>query len=101
MDPIRAELERVYQLVTADAEAAAKARLRQAHLELEEREAALAAAMELASVDPAVRAAFNDGIADERYRVLALIQQQIDTLSRGAISHTVLHTLRRAVEGEP
>jgi hypothetical protein len=75
--------------------------LQRLEADLAEREAALAAAMELTSVDRRVQAAFFDGIAEERARVITLITAQIDMLSRGAISHTVLHTLRRAVEGEP
>lgn len=110
MDTIRAELERVFQLVAADAEAAAQARFRQQQADvadlmqqhardLEEREAALAAAMELASVDPRVQAAFRDGIAEERGRVLALIDHQIEMLGRASISRSVLCALQRAVEG--
>lgn len=88
MEAIRQELERLYQMVEAR-EAA-----------LDEREQAVAAAMEMLTVDPAVRAAFRDGITEERSRVLALIDQQVELLRRGTVSHTVLRTLRRYVEGE-
>lgn len=101
MDTIRQELERVYQLVTSEADLRAQTKLRQQQLELEQREAALAAAMELASVDGATRAAFHDGRMEERSRVLTLIDVQLHTLSRSGISHTVLTTLRRMVEGQP
>ena len=86
MDTIRAELERVYQLVSQREEV------------LNEREAALAAAMELAAVDPAVRAAFRDGIAEERYRWLALIDERLDMLRHDSVSYTALKSLRDAGE---
>lgn len=98
-DHLHAELERVYQLVISEAELQAKAKLRQQQAYLEEREAALAAAMELASVDPAVRAAFRDGIAEERGRVLALIDARLDLLAHSS-SAIILRTLRQAVQGE-
>lgn len=72
--------------------------LKHLEAELSEREAALAAAMELATVDSRTRAAFFDGIAEERTRVMTLIDQRLDCLSRSGISHTVLITLRRAIE---
>jgi hypothetical protein len=98
MDAIRAELERVYQLVAAEVEVQARAKMRQQQMELEDREAALAAAMELASVDPAVRAAFRDGIAEERGRWLALIDERMEMLRKASISYTVLKALRDAGE---
>jgi hypothetical protein len=82
MDAIRAELEHIYQLVN------------QREADLAEREEALAAAMELVSVDPAVQAAFRDGINLERSRWLALIDERIEMLSRASISYTVLKSLR-------
>lgn len=99
MDTIRAELERVFQLVTSEAELQAQARLRQQRADLEEREAALAAAMELASVDPAVQAAFHDGIAEERARWLALIDQRLTYFGHRTVTYTVLEALRQAGEG--
>lgn len=98
MDSIRAELERVYQLVTTEAELQAQAKLRQQQADLEEREAALAAAMELASVDPAVRAAFFDGIAEERGRWLALIDERLAYFGNRTVTYTVLEALRQAGE---
>lgn len=74
--------------------------LRRLEAELSEREQALAAAMELATVDSRTRAAFFDGIAEERGRVIALINAQIEMLSRASISHAVLIALRGAVEGK-
>lgn len=99
MDPIRQELERVFQLVTTEAQVQATAKLQAQRQELEQREAALAAAMELASVDPAVRAAFHDGILEERKRWLALIDERIAYFSNRAATYTVLEALRQAGEG--
>lgn len=73
--------------------------LQRLEAELAEREQALAAAMELATVDNAARTAFFDGIAEERSRVVTLINAQIKMLSRASISHAVLIALRKAVEG--
>lgn len=84
MDAIRVELERIYQLVN------------EREADLAEREEALAAAMELVSVDPSVQAAFRDGINLERCRWLALIDERIEMLGRASISHTVLKSLRDA-----
>lgn len=72
--------------------------LRHIEADLSEREAAIAAAMELATVDSRTRAAYFDGIAEERQRVITLIDQRLDCLSRSGISHTVLVSLRRAIE---
>lgn len=99
-DRVRAELERIYQLVTSDAKAAAMASIRHREVELEEREAAVAAAMELCSIDSSVRAAFADGILIERQRVLDLIVARMELLSRAGYNNTVLETLYKAVEGE-
>lgn len=66
--------------------------------EIQEREEAIAAAMELLAVDPRVQMAFTDGIAEERARVLKLIEVQQEMLIRGGISHAILVALRRAVE---
>lgn len=99
MDPIRAELERVYQLVTTEAHHQAAAKLRQQQMELEQREAALAAAMELASVDPAVRAAFHDGILEERRRWLALVDSRLACFDTRTTAFAVLDALRKAGEG--
>lgn len=74
--------------------------LQRLEAELAEREQALATAMELATVDHAARAAFFDGIAEERARVITLINAQIEMLSRASISHAVLVALRKAVEGD-
>lgn len=66
--------------------------------ELQEREAALAAASELCSTDARVRAAYHDGRSDERARILTLLQAQTDTLDEAGLSFAVLSTLRRAIE---
>lgn len=99
MDAIRAELERVYQLVTAEAHHQAQVKLSQQQAALDEREAALAAAMELASVDPAVRAAFHDGILEERARWAALCDERMSYFNPNSSIHAVLLALRKAGEG--
>lgn len=99
MDSIRAELERIYQIVNSEAELKASAKLRQQQMELEQREAALAAAMELANVDPAVRAAFHDGIAEERSRWLAMIDERLEYFQPRSGIYSVLQTLRKTGEG--
>ena len=100
MDAYRQQLEQLLVTASTDAVATAMARLQHRVADLEEREAALAAAMELANVDGAVRAAFHDGRMEERDRVLKLIDTQLDMLSRTSISRTLLHALRRMVEGQ-
>lgn len=65
--------------------------------QLEARERELAAAAEQLSQDPAVQAAFRDGIQHERGRVLTLISIQLDMLSRGGTNALVLDALRRQV----
>ena len=71
------------------------------HHQLDIREQELAAAMELLTVDPAVRAAYNNGEADAYRRVQRLIQMQLDALPRCSGARTVLHSLSRMVgEGE-
>lgn len=74
--------------------------IRQLEADLSAREAALAAASELTSTDSRVQAAFRDGQHLERQRILTLINMQIETLSRGGLSHTVLSTLQRMVQAD-
>jgi mevalonate kinase len=101
MDAIRLQLEKLLEQATSDAERQAHHQLAQATAELAEREQAVAAAMELATVDHAVQRAFNDGICEERTRVLKLIEVQQGYLKRGGVTHLGLTALRRAIEGEP
>lgn len=89
MDTIRAELERVLLLATEQEQ------------QLREREQAIAAAMELMSVDERVQMAFNDGICEERCRILKLIDTQLEWYERGSLSCCGLTALRRAVEETP
>ncbi len=63
----------------------------------EARERELAEVLERLSQDPAVQAAFQQGIQHERGRVLTLISIQLDMLSRGGTNALVLGALRRQV----
>ena len=65
--------------------------------DLDDREQAIAEAAELLSESAAVQAAYRQGAASERVRVLALIDHQLDQLSRGGTNAVVLTTLRRMV----
>ena len=65
--------------------------------QLEAREAELALAAEQLSQDPAVQAAFQQGVEHERRRVLTLISIQLDLLKRGGTNALVLDALRRQV----
>ena len=70
--------------------------------DLDDREQAIAEAAELLSESAAVQAAWRQGAASERDRVLALIDHQLDQLSRGGTNAVVLTTLRRMVlEAQP
>lgn len=66
-------------------------------LELEQREAATAQAMEALTVDARVRAAWAEATRTERWRVLALIDQQIAQLSSAGMNAVLLRTLRGVV----
>jgi hypothetical protein len=61
------------------------------------RERELAAAAEQLSQEPAVQAAFQQGIQHERGRVLALISTQLDLLKRGGTNALALEAHRRQV----
>jgi hypothetical protein len=65
--------------------------------DLEAREQSVAHATELLSQDASVQAAWRQGGAAERDRVVMLIDHQLDQLSRGGINAIVLTTLRRMV----
>ena len=67
------------------------------HHQLDIREQELAAAMELLTIDPAVRAAYNHGEADAYRRVQRLIQMQLDALPRCSGARTVLRKLSELV----
>jgi hypothetical protein len=66
-------------------------------LELEQRETATAAAMEALTVDAQVRAAWAEATMAERWRVLALIDQQIAQLNGAGMNTILLRTLRGVV----
>jgi hypothetical protein len=65
--------------------------------QLDERVRELALAAEQLSQDAAVQAAYQQGIEQERWRVLTLISIQQNQLSRGGTNAMVLAALRRQV----
>jgi hypothetical protein len=65
--------------------------------DLEAREQSVAQAAEELTESAAVQAAWQQGGAAERDRVVMLIDHQLDQLSRGGINAIVLTTLRRMV----
>jgi hypothetical protein len=64
---------------------------------LDEREQAIAQAAEMLTESAAVQAAWHQGAASERDRVVVLIDHQLDQLKRGGTNALVLETLRRTV----
>jgi hypothetical protein len=91
MDPLtrtRAEIDALLDSLRRDLDAAAA-----------DREAALAAAAEQLSQDNAVQAAYRQGQAAERSRLLVLIDLQLQHLPPSGAAGMVLQTLRRMVEG--
>jgi hypothetical protein len=70
--------------------------------DLEAREQSVAQAAEELTATAAVQAAWQQGGAAQLDRVVALIDHQLDQLSRGGINVIVLTTLRRMVlEAQP
>jgi hypothetical protein len=65
--------------------------------QLDARERQLALAAEQLSQDAAVQAAYQQGIEQERWRVLTLISIQQNQLSRGGTNALGLDALRRQV----
>jgi hypothetical protein len=65
--------------------------------DLEAREQSVAQAAEELTAPAAVQAAWQQGGAAQLDRVVALIDHQLDQLSRGGINAIVLTTLRRMV----
>lgn len=65
--------------------------------QLSEREAALASAAELLSVDSRVQAAYNQGQRDKQAQIIAMIDHQSELLNRSGLSLTVLNTLKRSI----
>jgi hypothetical protein len=65
--------------------------------DLDDREQAVAHATELLSQDSSVQAAWRQGAAAERSRIVTLIDHQLEQLSRGGTNAVVLTTLRRMV----
>ena len=70
--------------------------------QLEAREQELAAAAEQLSQDPAVQAAFQQGVEHERRRVLTLVSIQLDLLKRGGTNALALEAhSRQVLEAKP
>ena len=65
--------------------------------DLEQREQSVAQAAEELTASAAVQAAWQQGGMAERDRVAALIDHQLDQLSRGGVNAIVLTALRRQV----
>ena len=65
--------------------------------DLEQREQSVAQAAEQLTATAAVQAAWQQGGMAERDRVAALIDLQLDQLSRGGVNALVLTALRRQV----
>ena len=65
--------------------------------DLEQREQSVAQAAEELTASAAVQAAWQQGGMAERDRVAALIDHQLDQLSRGGVNALVLTALRRQV----
>ena len=91
----RQEIDALLASLRSDLDAAAAARA----AELDRREAELARSVELLSQDAAVAAAYKQGQTDEQRRLLTLIDLQLEHLAPTSVARTVLHTLRRMVEG--
>lgn len=83
LDRIRKQLNKIIAEAAADIEA---------------REQALAGAMEMATTDCQVRAAFEQGMQYKEDQVLALIDQQLSTLQRSGHNAISLQTLKRAIK---
>jgi hypothetical protein len=65
--------------------------------DLEAREQSVAHATEQLTESAAVQAAWRQGAAAERSRIVTLIDHQLEQLSRGGTNAVVLTTLRRMV----
>jgi hypothetical protein len=91
----RREIDALLASLRSDLDAAAAARA----TELDRREAELARSVELLSQDAAVAAAYRQGQTDEQRRLLTLIDLQLEHLAPTSVARTVLHSLRRMVEG--
>jgi hypothetical protein len=90
----RQQLDMLLATIRSDVDAAAATRA----AELDRREADLARAMELATTDAAVAAAWQQAQAAERLRVQQLISLQLEHLAPHCASRVVLQTLSRMVE---
>lgn len=90
----RQEIDTLLASLRSDLDAAAATRA----AELDRREAELARAIELATTDAAVAAAWQQAQAAERLRVQRLISLQLEHLAPCSAARTVLHTLSRMVE---
>lgn len=67
---------------------------------IEEREAAIAQALEDLTVDKAMRAAWEQSAAAERRRIVALIDCQLEQLDSAGMNAIALHHLRQQITNE-
>ena len=65
--------------------------------ELEQREAAVARAIEDATGTPAVAAAYSQGRYDREREIIALLEEQQDTLGRAGLNAISLASLKRRI----
>lgn len=86
----RQEIDALLNSLRAELDAAAAAR-----------DAELAQAAEQLTQDAAVQAAYRQGQADERRRLVVLIDLQLQHLPANGAAGMVLTTLRRMVEAQP
>jgi predicted lipoprotein len=94
---MNAETFRELSAKAAEMAAMAEARDRELAESIETRERELAAMAEQLSQDPAVQAAFQQGVQYERARVLTLIDVQLSTLFGANINALSLRAHRRQV----
>lgn len=88
MERLRQQLAEIIETAAAEAEAQRLAEQHQA-----------AAAIEQATSNAAIKAAYNQGRHDEQRRALALIQEQRALLSRGGVNAISLQTLEKRLQG--
>ena len=91
----RQEIDALLASLRSDLDAAAAARA----AELDRREAELARAIELTSVDVATQAAYRQGLADERRRMQRLVELQLEQLAPQSSTRIVLQRLVQMVGG--
>jgi VIT1/CCC1 family predicted Fe2+/Mn2+ transporter len=67
---------------------------------IEEREAAIAQALEDMTVDGAMRAAWEQSARAERQRIVLLIDNQLQQLDKGGLNAISLHHLREVLTND-